>query len=133
MVQNFASTIAKKPVSESWVTAFIHRNNNDIISKWTSGMDAVRHHADSGLKYKQYYDLLYPKMSQYKIIPENTYNMDEKGFMIGVTARSKRVFSKRSWDKKEVTSSLQDGNREWITLLATVCGDGTTLPPAIIF
>jgi hypothetical protein len=59
--------------------------------------------------------------------------MDEKGFMIGVTARSKRVFSKRSWDKKEVTSSLQDGNREWITLLATVCGDGTTLPPAIIF
>jgi transcriptional regulator with XRE-family HTH domain len=25
MVQNFASTIAKKPVSESWVTAFIHQ------------------------------------------------------------------------------------------------------------
>ncbi|KAF2825387.1 hypothetical protein CC86DRAFT_271795, partial [Ophiobolus disseminans] len=112
MVQNFASTIAKTGVSESWVTRFINRNDNAIISKWTSGMDALRHQANSGLKYKLYYDLLHPKMSQYEIIPENTYNMDEKGFMIGVTTRSKRVFSKRQWDKKEVTSSLQDGNRE---------------------
>ena len=38
--------------------------------------------------------------------------MDEKGFLIGITGRSKRVFSKKMWDKKEVTTSLQDGLRE---------------------
>jgi hypothetical protein len=27
----------------------------------------------------------------------------------------------------------QDGNREWITILATICADGTAIPPAIIF
>jgi hypothetical protein len=59
--------------------------------------------------------------------------MDEKGFMIGITTRSKRVFSQRQWERKEVTAALQDGSREWVTLLATVCADGTALPPGIIY
>ena len=42
---------------------------------------------------------------------ENTYNMDKKGFMIGTTARTKHVFSRRMWEKKEVRETLQDGNR----------------------
>jgi hypothetical protein len=96
-------------------------------------MDAVRYAADSGLKYKLYYNLLYSKMSEYKVLPCNSYNMDEKGFMIGVTTRSKRVFSRRQYEKKEVTASLQDGNREWITVVATICADGTALPPGLIF
>ncbi|KAF2830938.1 hypothetical protein CC86DRAFT_430522, partial [Ophiobolus disseminans] len=33
IVQNFASTIAKTGVSESWVTRFINRNDNAIILK----------------------------------------------------------------------------------------------------
>jgi hypothetical protein len=59
--------------------------------------------------------------------------MDEKGFLIGITGRSKRVFSRRMWEKKEVTATLQDGSREWITLLACVCADGSALPPSLIY
>jgi hypothetical protein len=59
--------------------------------------------------------------------------MDEKGFLIGVIGRSKRIFSKAMWDQKEVIAALQEGSREWITLQACVCGDGSALPPAIIF
>jgi hypothetical protein len=32
-----------------------------------------------------------------------------------------------------VKEALQDGSREWITLLATICADGTLLPPSLIF
>jgi hypothetical protein len=63
----------------------------------------------------------------------NTYNMDEKGFFVGITTRSKRVFSKAIWQAKLRTAAIQDGNREWITLLACVCGDGEALPPALIY
>jgi hypothetical protein len=133
MVQNFASTIAKTRVSEAWVTRFIHRNSHHLISKWTAGMDAVRHHADSKLKYNLYFDHLHGKMKYYNVLPKNTYNMDEKGFMIGVIGRTKRVFSRRQWEQKQVTSALQDGSREWITLLAAVCADGEVLPPGIIY
>jgi hypothetical protein len=73
-------------------------------------MDATRHRADSHLKYKLYFDLLHAKMKEYNVLPENLYNMDEKGFMIGVIGHSKQVFTQRQWDKKEVTAALQDGN-----------------------
>ena len=59
--------------------------------------------------------------------------MDEKGFLIGITGRSKRIFSKRQWDKKEVRASLQDRSREFLTLLACVCADGSLLLLGLIF
>jgi hypothetical protein len=57
-------------------------------------MDYGRHQADSEVKYKLYFNLLYRKIEEYEVLPENTYNMDEKGFMIRVTRRSKRIFSR---------------------------------------
>jgi hypothetical protein len=59
--------------------------------------------------------------------------MDEKGFMIGVTGRSKRMFSQLQWESKKVRASLQDGSQEWVTVVAAVCADGSTLPPALIY
>jgi hypothetical protein len=133
MIQNFASTIAKEAVSESWVTRFINRHSIHLISQWTTGMDSNRHKADSEEKYRLYFSLLHCKIDQYHIEPRHTYNIDEKGFLIGILSRSKRVFSRRMWEKKEVRASLQDGNRAWITLLACICADGSALPPSLIY
>jgi hypothetical protein len=133
MVQNFASVIAKEPVSESWVTRFVNRHPSELISKWAAGMDSNRHQADSGVKYKLYFDLLVNKITEYDVDVEQTYNMDEKGFMIGVVGKSKRIFSKRQYTKKQYRQSLQDGNREWITVLACVGADGVALPPGLIY
>ena len=132
-IRNFASVIAKELVSESWVTRFINRHSIHLISQWTTGMDANRHQADSGDKYSLYFNHLSDKIKEYDIEPRHTYNMDEKGFLIGVIGRSKRVFSRRMWERKEVRASLQDGSREWITLLACVCADGSALPPSLIY
>jgi hypothetical protein len=64
-------------------------------------MDAVRHAADSYYKYELYFDYLHSKIKEYDILPENSYNMDEKGFLIGVIGRAKRLFSRRRWEKIE--------------------------------
>jgi len=118
MIRNFASTIAREPVSDSWVTRFINKYKDRLTPRWTTAMDSVRHAADSSDNHSLYFDLLLHKITEYDVDTEDTYNMDEKGFMIGVVGRSKRIFSKRKWEKKKVRASLQDGNREWITLLA---------------
>jgi Tc5 transposase DNA-binding domain/DDE superfamily endonuclease len=133
MVRNFASAIAKQDVGKNWVTRFIARHKNNIESHWTAGMDRDRHRADSGHKYQLFFQLLHDKIEEYKIQPQHSYNMDEKGFLIGIIGRSKRIFSKAMWDSKEVREALQDGNREWITLLACICGDGSSLPPGLLF
>jgi hypothetical protein len=133
MMRNFASVVAHHEVSETWVLRFLDRNNDRIVSKWSKAMDAVRHHADSYLKYRLYFDLLHEKMALYNIQACNTYNMDEKGFLIGILGRSKRLFSRGMWERKEVTAALQDGEREFVTCLATICADGSALPPGLIF
>ena len=69
-------------------------------------MDSNRHQADSGAKYILYFKLLQQKISQYGIEPRHTYNMDEKGFLIGITSRSKRVFSRRRYEAKEVREAI---------------------------
>lgn len=51
--------------------------------------------------------------------------MDEKGFILKVMNKQRRIFSKDSFNKGRILGATQDGNREWITVLATICADGT--------
>jgi hypothetical protein len=81
MIQDFASEVAQERCSESWVTRFVNRHKDHLISRWTAGMDRVRHQADSAEKYKLYFDLLHQKIKEYDVEARHTYNMDEKGFM----------------------------------------------------
>ena len=133
MIRSFASSIHGREVSESWVTRFLQRNSSRLISTWQTGMDRKRHQADFGAKYSLYVKLLHDKMKEYNVEPSHIFNMDEKGFLLGVTGRSKRVFDKRQFTQKRVRAAIQDGSREWITVLACVCSDGTALSPSLIF
>lgn len=74
-------------------------------------MDSDRHHTDSALKYKLYFDLLHNKMKEYGTEPCLLYNMDKKGYLVGVIGRSKQVFIRHQWKKKEAKAALQDSNR----------------------
>jgi hypothetical protein len=59
--------------------------------------------------------------------------MDEKGFLIGVLGRTRRIFTREAYKKGLLKGAGQDGNREWITLIGSICMDGTTLPPGLIY
>ncbi len=59
--------------------------------------------------------------------------MDEKGFLIGILSKMKRIFSKRRYKEGGIRQTIQDGNREWITIIAYICADGSSLTPALIY
>jgi hypothetical protein len=130
-IQNYASHIAKKRVSISWVDHFVQRHANELTPQWSTSMDCQLHAADSSAKYTRYFELLKEKIEYYKVEPEHTYNMDEKGFMLVVVGRSKRSFSRASYGGQKVRSTVQDGSREWISLIACVCADGSHLDPDV--
>jgi DDE superfamily endonuclease len=73
------------------------------------------------------------KLAVYRINHSDTYNMDEKGFMIGVLQASKRYFNRDEAKTSRLKGAGQDGNREFITIIASICQDGQALPPAIIY
>ncbi|KAF2824492.1 hypothetical protein CC86DRAFT_421063, partial [Ophiobolus disseminans] len=43
---------------------------------------------------------------------QHIYNIDEKGFLIGVLSKMKRVFSKSAFEEGKLRHIIQDGNRE---------------------
>jgi hypothetical protein len=133
MIRNFSSEVAHQRMSKCWVFFFIKRHQIHLISKWTTGMDCMRHKADSEVKHKLYFDLLHQKMRQYNLESRDIYNMDEKGFLVGLTGKSKRIFSKMMWNKKEVRVSLQDGSRGFLTLIACAYASGLALLPGLIY
>ena len=133
MIQNFAREICHKEIGKSWVSRFLRRHQNELVSKWTLGLDHNRARADSAYKYAKYFELLRKKLEQYQVEPQNIYNMDEKGFLIGILSKMKRIFSRRRYKEGSIKQIIQDGHREWITTIATICADGSALPPGLIY
>jgi hypothetical protein len=64
---------------------------------------------------------------------DNTYNWDEKGFLVGIASATQRILTLEALQSGRIKFARQDGCREWISLLAAICGDNSTLPPAIIY
>ena len=133
MIRNFAAEISRQEVGKEWVSRFLKRYQVELVSKWSVGLDHNRSRADSAFKYKLYFELMKRKIQQYNIEPRLQYNMDEKGFLIGVLSKMKRVFSRRRYEEGGIKQIVQSGNREWITLIAAICADGTKLTPALIY
>jgi hypothetical protein len=75
-------------------------------------LDHNRSRADSAFKYTLYFDILMRKIKQYVVEPRHMYNMDEKGFLIGVLSKMKRIFSRRRYEEGGIKQLIQDGNRE---------------------
>jgi hypothetical protein len=133
IIHNFVEEIAKKDVGKCWVDCFVKRRKLDFVSKWASSIDSRRKRANSAYKYSLYFELLHAKLEKYNIQPEHIYNIDEKGFLIGMLLRQKRIFSRWRYEQGGVNQMIQDGNREWITTIACICGDGSALSPALIY
>jgi hypothetical protein len=96
-------------------------------------MESRRHEADDGERYRLYFGLLVKKVKEFDVAPENTYNMDEKGYMLGVIGKTKGVFNKVLCKQRRYKQPSHDANREWVTVIGAICADGTHLPPAVIF
>tara|TARA_R110002003_G_scaffold410_1_gene19556 strand:+ start:3648 stop:5516 length:1869 start_codon:yes stop_codon:yes gene_type:complete len=133
MIRNFASQIANKDVGHCWANRFVQRHHIELISHWASGLDRNRFKADSAFKYSLYFELLKRKIEQYNIDSRHIYNMDEKGFLIGISSKVKRVFSRSAFEQGKLKHIVQDGNREWITTIACICADGSALTPTLIY
>jgi hypothetical protein len=98
MMRNLALQIAQREVGVHWVDCYVQQHQDKLISKCMMGIDNSCHKADSGRKYSLYFSLLHKKIGQYHVEARYIYNMDEKGFMLGAVGRSKRIFSKASYE-----------------------------------
>ena len=66
--------------------------------------------------------------AKYGVADEDIYNMDEKGFAMGI-ADSSKVIVKR----KTTPFNVHPGNRDWVSLVECISSRGTVLPAYNIF
>lgn len=43
------------------------------------------------------------------------------------------MFTTALFDNHKLIGTVQDGSRKWVTVVATICADGTSLSPGIIY
>ena len=85
------------------------------------------------ITYYYYLFQLYEKIKKYSISASNIYNFNEKGFLIGLSRSTKRIISINALKSKRTVRASQDGSREFITLIASICADGSHLTPTLIY
>lgn len=115
-------------LSLDWPMRFVKRHP-DLKTKFVPPIDKDRVLAQDPRFLAHWFQLYQELCLEHSIKTENQYNMDEKGFMAGVTGKVKVMISK--YEKKEHTS--QPGSREWVTLIECISQSGQALPPYMIF
>ena len=133
MVKAWTATLCGTEPGKNWSAGFRDRHKDELDCRYLNTIDLERHKAETESSYRQYFDVLKQKISQYDIQPHNCYNMDEKGFLIGHLQKVKRIFPKALMRTHKLLGTGQDGSRQWITLVATICADGSSLSPALIY
>jgi len=76
-----------------------------------------------------YFNHLSETRSRYPIKPENLWNFDEKGFLLGVSSKE-QVLCRSNRKNPRVR---QEGSRELITLIQSISAAGMMIPPFIIY
>ena len=112
---------------------FLRKHSNCLHPYWTCTLDGSCAYAVNPTTTKVYFNLLEKVLKggegEETLPPECIYGMDETGLQQGVGV-SERVIGPAG---QKVQYQQRGGDRENITVLVTICADGTSIPPAVIY
>ena len=86
------------------------REDPDVISKWFERVQRMK--------------------EKYGILDEDTHNFDEAGFMMGKISSQLVVTGSERCNRPKM---IQQGNREWATVIKGINATGWAIPPFVIF
>ncbi|KAF8237737.1 DDE-domain-containing protein [Tricholoma matsutake] len=123
-----ASEISGKQIGRSWPKRFCKHHPN-LKMKKTTGLEKARTKALNQFAIDEFFNMLIDVIKEFNILPENLYNMDKKNILLGIGAR---ITAMIDCDQQTIYS-IEDGNRELVTVIETICADGSVLHPSMIF
>ena len=102
-------------IGQGWLPSFLNCHPK-VSSEFGSNLDCQRALAGSSRLIIDFFHKPKKVLKEYNFLPKNIYNIDEKGFILGVSNRPKFV-CKAGRHTPQVT---QDGMRELITAIKIV-------------
>ncbi|OBS16229.1 hypothetical protein FPOA_13034 [Fusarium poae] len=116
------------PVGKRWASNFVKRHK-DLKTHFPRKYDYQRAKCEDPTIIRNWFRLVANVIAKYGILPDEIYNFDETGFMMGVIASGMVVTGA---ERRGRPKSVQPGNREWITVIQEINAEGQAIPPFII-
>ena len=92
-------------------------------------LEKARAKALNEFAVSEFFAILAKVIKEYGILPGNLYSMDEKGIQLGIGVKIATMVDR---DQKTVYS-IEDGNRELVTVIEAICAVGSAIHPSVIF
>lgn len=116
-------------VGSAWTPRWMKQYECIVSMYWSTSLETVRANALTPSNVGHWFQLYLTTVEEADIPPARRFQMDEVGILLGV-GRKKRVAGPAGC---RVQYSQRSGNRELVTMLPTICGDGTYIRPTVIF
>ena len=118
-----------QPVGESWVGRFLDQHCKVLQTHWSKPLDTQRACTMTPEAKKNWFELVEKFVVKVGIRWEDTYRMDETGCPPSDQGTEKVVGGCGTKTQHKQGSA----DRENVTAIVTICTDGTTLHPTIIY
>jgi hypothetical protein len=120
-------------VGKRWTDRFVEKHSDRLKPYWSRPLDGARARAVNPITKEAFFTTLKSTINgeegEEPIRPECMYGTDETGIQEGIGTKE-RVLGGAG---KKVQHQQRSGERENITVIVTICADGTSIPPAIIY
>lgn len=116
------------PIGHEWLYRFLNRHPT-LKGTYSRQLESARHQGVTYDKVSQWFSAFRSRFTEQKYEPQNVYNMDETGFLLGTTQSTRIIVDstqKSSW-------KATPGRQEWITVIECIDATGGALPPMVIF
>ena len=118
-----------EPIGESWVPRFLDQYHDELQTHWSRPLAMEGAHSLNKDAIKYWYELMKENVIDTGIKEHNIYGMDKSRFP-PANQGVQHVISQRG---TKVQHNAGSANWENVTVLVTICVDGTALQPMIIF
>ena len=129
MANQLRATRNAKPVGPRWASNFVKREP-ELQSRMTRQRDRQRVLCSDQGVIGPWFDLVRNVKAKYGILDNDTYNFDETGFTMGIGNRVQVVTAS---ERRSEPIGVQQGDREWVTLIAAINAMGWAVAPYLIF
>jgi hypothetical protein len=117
------------PVGKRWAERFVTRSD-ELKMAFNRAKDRQRILQEDPEVIGAWFKLVEETKAKYGVHDDDVHNFDETGFQMGVIGSMKVVTGSERRARPEL---VQPGDREWVTVIQSICAAGYATPPFIIY
>lgn len=133
-VREAANRLSTKgfPMGKHWITRFLNRYP-ELSTKLTITIEFSRVDQITVPVFRDHYQKLRTVITSHNITPELSFNMDEKGFIMGIFDKCKIICKNLGRHNSTIKVGTNVGSQELLTVIEYINAKDSVLPPMIIF